>query len=458
MANGNDQYDVRQAEQGRRITLDPAQMETAMEIMGLSPDLMRAAFEGAGETYDRQFGEPEQFSEEDRRALSVLQAREQRLQPTETPAPIQGLLPGNPYAVNFRGLSQGLQNLVGSLVNKEKADQLYGDPEKRQTLMARSQNKLQKAKELRQTANSLMGTQGDLPGFPGTQEAAEQMLSDAEALEEAAARDAEAAEKSRGVLSRAKELEEQQAEAETEQEQREDFIRKYGSETYKQALQAERESREQKALTERETIRQQALNDRAQANIKYGIRKAQINARAKVQSSEADAGGFPTYAQPEYVKEFVPEYMGPIEDRLDELQNQLFYDDGTPIGTADPGLQQEFQTLRRHQQILREINLDAITYGQLKDDGVKADQLPETRSPSAEERQLIMWMNATGMPQEMIDAYKFYNRISLNKAPQGPETQRGSDPGDLSPAFRPSGFGTGEWLMRDQGSNNQENE
>lgn len=445
MANGTDQYDLRSKKKKRTITLDPNQMQTAMELMGMSPELMDQALRQAGATYDVAFDYKKGggFSEEDQRALDTLQGREKQLQPTDVPAPIQGLLPGNRYAVNFRGLSQGLQNLVGAYVNQGKAKELYGDPEKVKNLEARQEQKLTKARQLRSMADALKAAGPAVaPGFDPSQ-TVQELISDAEALEQAAAQEAQAAEESRGVLQKARRLEERKAEAEAEQTQREEFIRKFGEETYTQALQAEREGREQEALTEREKIRQRGITTRQESQEKYGIQKARIEASAEVKKAQAKASGsgsgdtdqmIPNEAKPNYIQKFTDTYLDSVEDSYDKLLDLEV--NGTWTGTTKQA--EDRNRLRNIIEWTRDIDLQSEFWEE-----AEMDELPPSHYPSNEEWQRLRQMEAAGMPQELIDAWKFYNRISLTKAPDAPgQTEPGDDAGNFGNIFNPPGEGT----------------
>lgn len=475
MANGNDQYNLREQQRSKRgvVKLDPNEMETAMDLMGLSPDLMNAALESAGSIYDTRFGQDQPaFSEEDQRALDTLQGRAKQLQPADVPAPIQGLLPGNPYAVNFRGLSQGLQNLVGAAVNANKAAELYGDPDKVESLTDSMGNKLQKARELRQMAEALeLAGPAVAPGFDSSKTVNE-LIADAEALEEKAARDAEAAEESRGVLQKVRRLEEDKAEAKQAETQRAEFIRKFGEETYSQALQAEREGRQQQAITGRAQLQQQALTDRLQKEIQGNITEARIKAWAAVQEANIKNRGrgqrapgeepdWPIEAEPKYMQKFIPDYLDPIEDRMRDLQKTITGKASQPLveGTTmynvaadrDPELMAEYEQLREIKDISDEVQLNAVTFENLKDQGYKAKDFP-THAATPEERQQLVRMKQWDMPPEMIEAYKFYNGISLNKAPQGPgqEEQGRAPQRGFSDIFGEQPVGTGTVLRNEE--------
>lgn len=446
MPNG-DQYDLRSEQRKKRgvVTLDPNKMETAMEVMGLSPDLMNAALESAGTIYDTRFGEDQpEFSEEDQRALDTLQGRVKQLQPTDVPAPIQGLLPGNPYAVNFRGLSQGLQNLVAAGINANKAKELYGDPDKVEDLTASMNNKLQKARELRQMAEALdVAGPAVAPGFDASKTVNE-LIADAEALEEKAAREAEAAEESRGVLQKARRLEEEQAEAQQAETQREEFIQKFGQETYDQALQAEREGRKQASLTERERIRQRGITERQTSSEKYGIQKARIEAQAEVKKAQAKARGtskkegvtIPNEAKPNYIQKFTDSYLGTIEDNYDKLIDEYQRGD-TWTGSAEQAA--ERNRLRNIIEWTRDIDLQSEFWEE-----AEMDELPPSHYPTGKEWQRLRQMEAADMPPELIDAWKFYNRISLTKAPDLPGQDTGNNnQGNFGNIFSdPPGTGT----------------
>lgn len=432
--NKTDQYSIRRSQQNR-AKIDPNEMTTAMELMGFSPELMQAALANAGDIYDQQNGPAPEFSPEDQQALAVLQGKVEQLQPVNAPAPIRSNTAGNPYALDLSGLSAGVQNLAASMVNAGRADELYGDPDKVDRFTSRAQDKIARAKQLREMAQSIPTTTGPSATGDPMNPAAREMLNDAQKLEDEAARELESADQARGVLGKAVDMERQQKEADQAKLDRESFINTFGKETYDQAMAGEREARNNASVTERERIRQNALTERAliDADRAYKVAKVQATAKATSSSrgrgSSAEGSNWPTMAQPSFVQEFIPTYSKPMKDRMKQLEG----DDTIPSGILDGPITfetpeyyipyiEEYQELKAKTQILDEIQLDAILYEQIQED----DYLPDVSTftaPSDEQRQVLDYMKSSGLAPEMIEAYKYYNGISLTTAPK-PESEK----------------------------------
>lgn len=433
MANGNNGPG-----DPRPTKIDPAEMASALELMGISPDLMNAAVANAGDVYDQRNGEQPEFSEEDQRMLSVLQGQSEGLQqPIRAAAPIGPSLPGNPYAVNFSGLSGGLQNLAAGLANQGRMDELYGDPDKYEKRTQSALKKTNRAKELRTLADSMQS--GDGAGLPSfSKVAVSEILADAQRLEEEAQKDISAAEASRGVLGKARDIEKQQKEAQEFKERRTDFIQDYGQTTYEGALSAQETADKQAAITDRAEYRQTQLNKRNKNEWSSRLKKASIEAKAVVEKAKISAGGgqdpenqWPVYADPKFIQKYLPEYREVMEERMSAIDAELI-DPLTlkPRMSLRPEvreqLEQRSEALKAQDVILENIGLEAISYENLKDKGFTPADF-EFSAPSDQQRETLDLLKRSGTPPELIEAYKFYNGIKLNMAPKPPDNASGKD-------------------------------
>jgi len=437
----------------KKKKIDPTKMEDGLTLLGFDPETMLQSMQGAEDVYTKAYGQPTVFTPEDAQKLAVLSGEVKKLQPIQPPEAPGNAIPGNEYSYSTKGFNQGLENLAAALLNKEQRNKLYGNREKVKKHTRRAAQKLDKAKRLESLANDMEAAGTNMGATDNS--AISEIRDDAQALRDKAQQDLDAADKAKGVYMKAKALEDKKKRAEQDRNFRNQFVSTLGREGYQQTQLNNREQMREKGKTAREKITQKYETQRNEDELKYGLEKARVNANAKIKTSDNanKDSDWPSYAQPDYVKEFVPLYMKAQNKRINQLEDQIFLDNGDVNKAVPEETKTEYKNLKFIQGVARQLELNATSFGELQKEGMNAKQLPETHAPADSQRAILVKMQQLDMPDEMITAYKFYNRISLNKAPQGPENpdNNQSDMGNPGRAFQT--YQNGEMLQYGQNDN-----
>lgn len=314
------------------VNLDPHKVKSAMELTGLSPELMHKALKEASKAYDMNFNYST-FTPTGQNMLNMLKSKIVQNQPVQQAAPIQGLRSNNPFSLNLSGLSEGLNSMTRALVNNKHMQNLYGNPDKETELKNTAQQKLDKAQKLKQLAYHMEQGGSDSPSAMAT---VSQLRGEAQNLTDSAQKDLTSADQYKGLLPKYLELMKEKKTAEEQKQARDKFIKQYGLEAYKQAVGALRDQAKEAAITKRANIKADQKNKEAnnpnKVWVETGLRLiSEGNTKAGIQALKNAGYSDPQIASMVHDKSsssnnptFVEKQQwGKLKDEISQLQNNL---------------------------------------------------------------------------------------------------------------------------------------
>lgn len=388
---------------------------TAMEAAGVSFG-DEDPFGAAESVYTEAYGSPTTFSSEEERMLATLMGEIQSNQPVKASRGIQSGIPGNPRSVSLTGLSQGLNELAASMATSRNRDRLIGDPDAVDRFTASANQKLKKASQLKAEAQKMPDVINLDTGMnPMDNTIKFQLLEDAKALEEEAQKELKSADENAGLLAKARDLSVKKERAVNEENFRDQFIQKFGTEAYRQQQQTGRTVKAQEEATERTRLTQERMLKSTEVREREASKRARINADKAAKNSTSKLK-IPDKQKPDYVQEFAKTYKEGLKDSIKEIEQSQEYQ----LDLLSEDLKNRYEFLKWKQTFADDVHLDATFYEEADFEA----GLPDNRRPSDLEREKIEKAKRAEIPQELIDAYMYYNRLSFNAEPTLPGTNK----------------------------------
>lgn len=463
MANGNNN--------GRKNTLSPEELESALALTGFDPETIAASYSRAAQTYEELYGDrvTEWTPAQEAMRQSALGRFQEISEPAPRPQPISRG-PASEFSLDVGGLHSGLINLVGGYQEKKRREELYGDPEVQGEIMSQMTELKGRADQLRTMAQQV--EDGELPGEAmrymdaddvfRPESVKEKIQAEASEIDSQVNQLSQRLQAEGGVQARAESLTEQKEKVQTEQNFRQEFIDTFGAQGAEAVQEYMSNLRQDTRQAEREEARDERLAERWEERDQR-IRNRQIEMFRIEQDAEDPNTDAPSLIEsrlrPETVKVAVDYVRGELKAEIEKAKEEAKAEMGgadLTSGTIDmsefPEKQERIMEAQKALSWVNDIEFAADRWATLEfPDG----ELPPKAAPTTEQRRLIRDMsNSSFIAPEMVEAYMEYNRIDLNAAPQ-PIAPPGEAPGDYrlpAPAGgqQSGGFQQGRGPLRNQ--------